>query len=225
MNNAKTKAASDGGFSFQRVQVPHISMLSCGGPLHNSPPIPSILRDTVSMASATLIPVSEYLGTVYEPDCDYIDGELQERNSGDSSHGMLQGILVTLFNVNRRAWGIVAGTEMRVQVGPRGYRVPDVCVLRRSDPIEPIVDVAPLICLEVLSPEDRIQRMQERIDDYARMGVEHIWLIDPIRRAAWIATPDGSLTRVAAEFTVPGTPIRVSLAEVFAELDDMQSPG
>jgi Uma2 family endonuclease len=175
------------------------------------------------MASATLIPVSEYLGTAYEPDCDYVDGELQERNLGELSHGILQGLLITLFNNNRRAWNVYAGTEIRVQVAARRYRIPDVCVLRRSDPFEPIVHVAPLICIEVLSPEDRIQRMQERIDDYVRMGVAHIWLIDPISRHAWIATPDGSLTHVEAEFAVTGTPIRVSLSEVFAELDDMQS--
>ena len=176
------------------------------------------------MASATLIPVSEYLGTVYEPDCDYIDGELQQRNLGERPHSLLKLIIAGIFLNNRRAWNIVAGTEMRVRVGPRGYRVPDVCVLRRSDPIESVVTTPPLICIEVLSPEDRIQRMQERIADYARMGVEHIWLIDPISRRAWIATADGSLTHVEAEFTVPGTPVLVSLAEVFAELDDMQTP-
>jgi Uma2 family endonuclease len=175
------------------------------------------------MASATLIPVSEYLSTAYEPDCDYIDGELRERNLGELSHGILQGILITLFNNNRRAWNVYAGTEVRVQVAALRYRVPDICVLRRTDPFEPIVHVAPLICVVVLSPEDRIQRMQERIEDYARMGVEHIWLIDPISRHAWIALRDGSLTHVRDEFTVPGTPIRVSLAEIFAELDDMQS--
>lgn len=175
------------------------------------------------MATFALIPVSEYLNTTYEPDCDYIDGELQERNVGESSHGLLQGILVTLFNNNRRAWNIIAGTEIRVQVGTRNYRVPDVTVLRRSDPVTSIIQTAPLICIEVLSPEDRISRMHERIADYARMGVEHIWLIDPISRNAWVATVDGSQTHVKAEFTVPGTPIRISLAEVFAELDDMQS--
>ena len=94
----------------------------------------------------------------------------------------------------------------------------------RSDPADPIVKTAPLVCIEVLSPEDRIHRMQERIDDYARMGVEHIWLIDPISRVAWVATPDGSLTRVPEAFTIPGSPIRVVLSEVFAELDDMLTP-
>jgi Uma2 family endonuclease len=62
--------------------------------------------------------------------------------------------------------------------------------------------------------------MQERFTDYIRMGVPNIWLIDPLSHRAWIITPDGSQTRVATEFTVPGTPIRVVLAEIFAELDD-----
>jgi Uma2 family endonuclease len=177
------------------------------------------------MASTTLIPVSEYLSTTYRPDCDYIEGELQERNLGERPHSFLQLILAAIFHANRHDWKIVAGTEIRVQVGANRFRVPDVAVLRRSDPADPIVKTAPLICIEVLSPEDRMQRMQERIDDYVRMGVEHIWLIDPISHHAWIATPDGSHTRVTEAFAIPGTPIRVSLAEVFAELDDMLTQG
>jgi Uma2 family endonuclease len=121
------------------------------------------------MASTTLIPVSEYLSTTYRPDCDYIEGELQERNLGERPHSFPQAILVAIFNTNRRAWRIVAGTEIRVQVGTNRFRVPDGAVLRRSDPMDPIVKTAPLICIEVLSPEDRLQRMQERIDDYARI--------------------------------------------------------
>jgi Uma2 family endonuclease len=114
---------------------------------------------------------------------------------------------------------------MRVQVAATRYRIPDVCVLRRSDPKDAIVKTPPLICIEVLSPDDRMQRVQERFDDYAKMGVEHLWLLDPIRRQAWVMLPDGSQTHVDAEFTVPGTSIRIVLAEVFAELDDMQSQG
>jgi len=177
------------------------------------------------MSSATLIPVSEYLNASYEHDCDYIDGELQERSLGEISHSFLQTVLATMINANRRAWGVVAGTELRVQVAARRYRVPDVCVIRRSDPKDPIVKTAPLICIEILSPEDRIQRVQERFDDYAKMGVENMWLIDPIRRQAWVVLADGSQNHVNTELLVPGTPIRLSLAEVFAELDDMQSLG
>ena len=173
------------------------------------------------MYSATLIPVSEYLHTIYEPDCDYIDGELQERNVGEGPHAFLQGIVYAMFNANRRTWNIAAAPELRVQVSANRFRIPDICILRRSDPKDNIIQNAPLICIEVLSPEDRIHRMQERIMDYASMGVEHIWLIDPISRNAWVATADGTRKPANAEFTVPGTPIRIPLTEAFAELDDM----
>jgi Uma2 family endonuclease len=104
------------------------------------------------MASVTLIPVSEYLRTIYRPDCDYIDGEVRERNVGERPHALLQGILGAIFLTNRKAWGIVAAPELRVQVAERRYRIPDVTVMRRSDPPDPVVTVAPLICIEVLSP-------------------------------------------------------------------------
>ncbi len=35
----------------------------------------------VVMEAATLIAVEEYLATDFSPDCDYVDGELQERNA------------------------------------------------------------------------------------------------------------------------------------------------
>ena len=176
------------------------------------------------MATSTSIPISEYLRTTYRPDCDYIDGEVKERTLGERPHALLQLIIGTIFNRNWRAWQIIAGTELRVRTSTTHVRIPDVCVMRRSDPADPVVLVAPLICIEVLSPGDSLRSQRDRVDDYFAMGVEHIWLIDPITREAWIANPTGYDKLTAGEFTVPGTPIRISLAEVFAELDDMQTP-
>jgi Uma2 family endonuclease len=172
------------------------------------------------MATAALIPLQEYLSTVYEPDCDYVDGHIEERNLGERPHATLQLILARIFDANRIAWDIECIPELRVQVGPERYRIPDVTVVRRSAPVESIVRTPPLICIEVLSPEDRLQRMQQRINDYYRMGVEHVWLIDPLTRDAWVAEPDGSHQHVSTEFTVLGTPIRIALAGIFADLDD-----
>jgi Uma2 family endonuclease len=177
------------------------------------------------MASATLIPVSEYLKTSYRPDCDYIDGELQERNLGERPHALLQGILFAAFYNNRRAWKTVALPEQRVQVSPTRYRVPDLCILHQSDPADPIVRNAPWICIEILSPEDRVQRLQERIDDYIAMGVGAIWVIDPQTRHAWVASSTGLQETPNGEFAMEGTPIRISLAEVFGEFDEIQTQG
>src|SRR6185437_15926654 len=40
--------------------------------------------------SAALVPVEEYLRTQYEPDCEYVDGEVLERNWGENPHSAPQ---------------------------------------------------------------------------------------------------------------------------------------
>ena len=52
------------------------------------------------------------------------------------------------------------------------------------------------------------------------MGVEHIWTVDPTGRRAYIASRTGFVQPQGRELTLPGTPIRISLDELFAELDE-----
>jgi Uma2 family endonuclease len=165
------------------------------------------------------VTVAEYLKTSYRPDCDYVDGRIEERNVGEYDHGYLQTLLAVLFTNHRVAWDVRAVTDVRTQVSRSHFRVPDLSVLRADAPKEQILTHPPLIAIEILSPEDRLSRFQDRIDDYLAFGVENIWVLDPERRTAWIATRDGLHLVQNGELTVPDTPIRVVLSELFAELD------
>jgi Uma2 family endonuclease len=71
----------------------------------------------------------------------------------------------------------------------------------------------------ILSPEDRLSRFTERTDEYLDFGIENIWIVDPARRLAYRATTAGLQRAASGEITVPETPIRVVLSELFAELD------
>lgn len=165
------------------------------------------------------VTVQDYLRTDYEPDLDYVDGQLEDRNVGEHDHGFLQILLGTLFTNNRRNWGVHAVTDVRVQVAPTRFRVPDVSVLRADDPRDAVLKKPPLIAIEILSPEDRLSRFQEKLDDYVAFGIENIWVFDPQRRRA-AQFSDGKLAWLReGALTVPGTPIRVVLSEMFAELD------
>jgi Uma2 family endonuclease len=44
---------------------------------------------------------------------------------------------------------------------------------------ERVLDQPPLIAIEILSPDDRLMDLQEKIDEYVKFGVEHIWIFDP----------------------------------------------
>ena len=165
------------------------------------------------------VSVREYLSTSYRPDCDYVDGRIEERNLGEHDHGLLQALLGALFMNNRQAWQVRTVVEVRTQVKGSRFRVPDVSVLRADAPREPIIRHPQLIAIEILSPEDRLNRMQEKVDDYLEFGVENVWVIDPETRKAWTADAFGFHVVQNGELTVPGTPIRVVLSELFAELD------
>jgi Uma2 family endonuclease len=161
-------------------------------------------------AVSNLVPVEEYLHNTYHPDCDYVDGVIAERNVGEKEHSKAQRDVLFYFHERRRTWGTFAIQEQRVQVSPSRYRVPDVCVVLGPEPDEQIFTAPPFLCIEILSPEDRQSRMQERIDDYLRFGVRYVWLIDPYQRRAWIYTQDeirevrdGLLRTADPEWIVP----------------------
>ena len=171
------------------------------------------------MATGTLISVEEYLRSSYSPDCDYVDGEVQERNLGEFDHTTLQHYLQFLFETNAALWQIVVRPELRLQVSAQRFRVPDVMVLRREQRLEQIIRHAPLLCIEILSPEDRFGRVEERIVDYLKMGVATVWVIDPVSRqgyqcAGW-PVRDWKQSNV---LTVENTPIQVELAPLFERL-------
>ena len=174
------------------------------------------------LASTTLVPLAEYLSTSYRPDCDYLEGEVKERALGERPHSLVQAYFVSVFRVNGREWKIWVQPEQRVQVRPERYRVPDICVLKRDEPFENIVTRPPLLCIEILSPADSLRELQERVNDYAAMGVEHIWTVDPTGRRAYIASPAGFVQPQGRELILAGTPIRISLNDLFAELDEAE---
>src|ERR1700722_1379833 len=102
------------------------------------------------MAAATLVSVEEYLATSYDPDCDYVDGELEDRNVGEKDHSKLKTGLSSYLYVHRKKGGISVFVEERVHVSATRYRVPDICVTV-GEPEEQVFSGPPYLCVEILS--------------------------------------------------------------------------
>lgn len=165
------------------------------------------------------VSVAEYLATSYRPDCDYVDGEIRERNLGEKEHALLQSALNYLFRHNRSAWNVEVYPELRVQVSPTRFRIPDVTVVRAGLEWERILRTPPLLVIEVLSPADSLSRIRERVDDYLKFGTEHVWVVDSELRRAYICSPHGFEEPTDGVLAIPDSPVRVVLSELFAELD------
>jgi Uma2 family endonuclease len=172
------------------------------------------------MKAAALISVEDCLRTTYDPDCDYVDGEVVERNVGERDHSDLQSEFVYYFRTRRRQLKTQAFVEQRVQVAKTRYRVPDVCVYVGAKPGDQIFRTPPFICIEVLSPADRVARTQQRIDDYIKFGVPYVWVINPENRRVWVYTADGSREVKDGMLRTENPSLTVDLSEIFAGSDE-----
>jgi Uma2 family endonuclease len=169
-------------------------------------------------ATGPAISLEDYLSTVYDPDCEYVDGELIERNIGESDHSFLQTMISALLFSQRRELGIYVFSELRVQVAATRYRIPDITVTKQKVRGK-ILREPPFLCIEVLSPEDRASRMEAKIDDYLAFGVKHIWVIDPRRKTGTSYTIEGKRDS-SAVLTTSEPRLTLKLDELFAALDD-----
>ena len=147
------------------------------------------------MSSRTLISVEEYLRSSYEPDCDFVDGEIEERNVGELNHGVLQLRVGAYLLAQYGRTGATVATECRIRVKPGRVRIPDICFFL-TKPEEQVSAKPPFICIEVLSPEDRMSRVEVRINDYLAMGVAYVWVLDPETRQVFESTAADGLREV-----------------------------
>jgi Uma2 family endonuclease len=161
--------------------------------------------------------LAEYLRTSYHPDCDYVDGEVQERNLGEFDHGAVQAFLASWFFQHRQEWQLHVVPELRIRVSATRVRIADVCLVSRAQPIEQVPTKPPLAVIEILSPEDRISRYNERLADYRRMGIPNVWVIDPANRVGYDCSTAAWLP--VEKFHVPGTPIFLRLSDLWSELE------
>jgi len=165
------------------------------------------------MSTTTLVSFEEYLGTSYRPDCDYVDGAVIERTVGQKDHSKLLGALLGWF---RDRHPLIAFPSQRLQVSPTRCRVPDICVVHLPEPEEQVFTQPPCICIEILSPEDRFPKLQDRLDDYLAMGVPNLWVIDPASRRGWRITTEGHFEALDHCLRTPDGQVSLPISDLFA---------
>ena len=174
-------------------------------------------------AVATLVPVEQYLATSYSPDCEYVDGEIVDRNLGEFNHSFLQSRVLLLFGDLEKRFPVLGLTEQRLRVADAGsrkrIRIPDVCLMRRPFPKERVLTTPPLLVIEVLSPEDRLHRVLEKVKDYIGFGVGAVWVVDPAEQALYRADLLGLHKVPDATLPIPELGVELDLRPVFAELE------
>jgi Uma2 family endonuclease len=174
------------------------------------------------MALGTLVSLEEYLNTSYDPDVEYVDGVLEERNVGDWLHSLIQSNLI--FSLRSKYPHIYVVSELRSQTRATRYRLPDVCVLLAPPQTKYLLDAA-FVAIQILSEDDRMTRMMEKLEEYSQKGVPNVWVIDPRLQTVSIYS-HGELREVRGHLIATSGDPRLELtrAEIFQQAIGPEPP-
>ena len=166
------------------------------------------------MSVGTLLSIDDYLNTTYRPDCDFIDGQVVERNPGTRKHGYAQAEITAWFGQRKNTLRQQPLTELRLRVAANRVRIPDILVAEIPIPDEEVFTTPPYLCIEVMSPDDTISGMQDRLDDYLQLGVPNIWVIDPEKHRGWRVTEQGWAAATDGNMRTADGKVSMPLSEV-----------
>ena len=170
------------------------------------------------MAETTqLISVTEYLATNYKPSREYVDGVLYPKPMGTRKHGIIQARIAALINANFE--GYEAGSEISVQMSPAKILIPDVIVQDRKNIQDPYPTEPVHLCIEILSPADRISEAFAKAEDYHAWGVPTVWILDPEARRSWEYCAGQRPVEIPAGGSLHAGEISITCKDIFAALD------
>ncbi len=164
------------------------------------------------MSATAQVSVEEYLRRTEKPYCEYVDGVLHPKAMPIMIHALAQYRLQVLLSRQ----GVEALGEVHCRLSPTKYLIPDVIAapkIQHPYPTEPV-----LLCVEILSPEDRPGAMPAKCEQYHAWGVPFCWVIDPEKQTGWQYHAGSEPERVERGATLIAGQLAVSLQELFPEL-------
>ncbi len=163
---------------------------------------------------ATAISMEEYLATdSYE---EFVDGERIEKPMGQWDHEQVIFALLLWFSQHEADWKVQAIQNIRTRLSGSIVRVPDVAVVPLEHTGGQIIEGAPILAIEVVSPGQQLRSYEPKVADYLELGVGAVWVIDPERRVGYQCRGKQVADwRLTPELSAGDRPIRLDLDAFF----------
>ena len=116
-----------------------------------------------------------------------VNGEIQIMPPAKSKHAMIVARMCRAFNAQldaSRAVVLTGSFGLIISKSPLTSRVPDLAVFELATLIDKdgYFHSAPQLLVEVLSPANTRREREEKLADYASMGVPEVWVVSPEAR-------------------------------------------
>jgi hypothetical protein len=174
------------------------------------------------MATATHFPisVSEYLYTSFQPDCDYVDGVIEERDLGELEHAEVQRAFILWLSQQEREWGIRTLPKSAFRRLRPVSALLTLPLLRSLRPASRSFRHRPSRLLRFFRPKIEFRATPSTSTTTARCASEISGSSIPTRKG--FDCPTGNWIETA-QFAGAGSGIHIDLTAIFAYIDEDRS--
>ena len=142
-----------------------------------------------------------------------VDGEILVSPAG-MWHSEIGGRILRMLGqaVDRTQAGKVYQADVGIVLPNGNIRSPDVCFVRSEklpggESPEGFGEVIPDLVVEVLSPDDRMRQVADKIGEFLECGVPLVWLVDPKARTVTVYRSLSDTQRLTESATITADPV------------------
>ncbi len=157
-----------------------------------------------------------------------VKGVLKEMSLAGGEHGAINvKLMVRLAHhvkINNLGVCFAAGTGFKLASDPDTVRAPDVAFVRRERVPESGIPKkfwpgAPDLAVEVLSPGDTFEEVDDKVEEWLTSGASAVWVVNPKRRSVSIYRSMTDVTRLSEADELDGGEVvpgfRCKVSEIF----------
>lgn len=141
-----------------------------------------------------------------------IDGRIVPMTPAGEEHGLIEFKLgaALMAHVRSRRLGRVAGGEVGIYTrrNPDRVRGADIVFISTDranpEPEQGFLRTAPDLVVEITSPNDRWQDIQEKIEEYFAIGVRWVWIVEPTNRVVRVYRAVDDVQRLGEDDVLAG---------------------
>lgn len=126
--------------------------------------------------------------------CELIAGRIVQMNPPGAEHGRIEirlgRYLDSFVEEHDSGWVLGGETGLYIRRNPDTVRGMDLAVISKqrlpAGPGEGYLEVAPELVVEIVSPSDRWQEIEDKIGDYFSAEVAQVWVVYPRQQTIYV---------------------------------------
>lgn len=169
----------------------------------------ALLPDDLILTGAELLDLGD-IGA-----CELVEGRLLIMTPPGVEHGRLEARLVryldTFVEERQLGWVLCGETGIYIRRNPDTVRGMDIAVISKERlptiPTSGYLEAVPELIVEILSPGDRWENFDHKLQDYFSIGVDQVWVVHPRLKAVYVYYTADQRTVLGSDATLAGAGI------------------